>query len=600
MSRLGRAVRRPDQWASPHERARSRAAERIDGQLEPTEAAWLENHLATCDACFDTAVAYETDRLALRALRDDPPQPPRDLWARTSAAIEHEAPGHRRPSTAVVRQGPLAQWGAVAGIVVVALVVGSSVLSGGWLTSPSGTTNGIDGSITALITPPPGPSGVAVGPGATPMAVDAGAVGWFDVGADGSYAYNVANVDEVCAEVDEASCAALDRSAAQRIALTTPPKSVITSPSGQAVVVGSDGSGGNQVTVMALPDASGPSASAAPTRTPKPTPTPVAASPSITPEPVTTPSSPPSSETPSPSPTAVTTPAPTLTPGPTAEALAIVSGVTIVGDAAAFSLDGTWFAFTARPADGSDGPDIYVWRVGDARAKALTTDHRSAFASWSDGLVVGSRPGLPPSDPSVAPGDASSAAPTAALDPVSFTIDPATGAETTLAIRAWRPVVDPTGAHAVVWDGSVAVTDDGSSITPAKGRLELVDWTKNGSGTIDPKGPVVRKGPVGDFSVRWDETGSWLAVWVADANNPAVGRLSLLHLDPATGAIDRPKAGPQDVPALAGFSIENGRLAWATPPSQDGEGSRVHIVAWSADGVGSIETAPGQDVVLVR
>ena len=64
--------------------------------------------------------------------------------------------------------------------------------------------------------------------------------------------------------------------------------------------------------------------------------------------------------------------------------------------------------------------------------------------------------------------------------------------------------------------------------------------------------------------------------------------------------IERPEAGPQDVPALPGFSIEDGRLAWATPPSQDGEGSRVQIVAWTADGVGTIESAPGQEVVVVR
>ena len=36
---------------------------------------------------------------------------------------------------------------------------------------------------------------------------------------------------------------------------------------------------------------------------------------------------------------------------------------------AAYSPDGAWFAFTARPSDGSAGPDIYVWRVGDQLAE---------------------------------------------------------------------------------------------------------------------------------------------------------------------------------------------------------------------------------------
>ena len=52
--------------------------------------------------------------------------------------------------------------------------------------------------------------------------------------------------------------------------------------------------------------------------------------------------------------------------------------------------------------------------------------------------------------------------------------------------------------------------------------------------------------------------------------------------------------------ALPGFSIGEGRLAWATPPGQGGEGSRVQIVAWAQDGVGTVETAPGEDLVVVR
>jgi hypothetical protein len=102
------------------------------------------------------------------------------------------------------------------------------------------------------------------------------------------------------------------------------------------------------------------------------------------------------------------------------------------------------------------------------------------------------------------------------------------------------------------------------------------------------------------FDVRWDEAGDWVAVWVADAVDPSVGRLSLYHVDPARRELERPKDAPADVAALPGFSIGEGRLAWATPPGQDGEGSRVQIVAWNADGVGSIETAPGEDVVIIR
>ena len=45
-----------------------------------------------------------------------------------------------------------------------------------------------------------------------------------------------------------------------------------------------------------------------------------------------------------------------MSPAPTVAAtLAIVSGVKVVGESAAYSPDGAWFAFTARPSDDSAG-----------------------------------------------------------------------------------------------------------------------------------------------------------------------------------------------------------------------------------------------------
>ena len=543
-----------------------------------SESAWLDDHLAGCPACLATAEAYEADRLALRSLGATMPEPPRDLWARTSAGIEQAAAGQRRLERTSRRRPVIAQFGAIAGLAVVAVLVGSSVLSGAWLDGPIGTTNGVDGSdgvdssVAAIVTPIP--TDIAVVPGATPIAVDAGSVGWFDVGADGSYAYNVAAVDEVCAEVDQASCAALADGQGERVALATAPKSIITSPS--------SGPGrrrrrrrqrwqpglrrrpaGWRHDRPGEPDPDGDartddgrhagSGRRAPT-------TPPDASPSTDPA---TASGEPSVE-PTVEPTVEPSVEPTLSPSPTAAALAIVSGVTVVGDAAAFSPDGTWFAFTARPADGSTGPDIYVWRVGDARAQAITTDHASAFGSWAAGQVIGSRPGQPLVGPEV---EGASPQPTAQSQslPVLFSIDPSSGVETVLPNGAWRPAVDPTGSRAVSWDGTVAPSADGTTVTLTAGRLVLDAWD-DGATQIDPDAYSITDGSLGDFTVRWDETGTWLAVWVAGVSDPSVGRLSLLHIDPTTGDVERPKAGPQDVLALPGFSIENGRLAWATPP----------------------------------
>src|SRR4029077_16958134 len=94
IGRVGRGRRRPDMDGPSHERARVRAAKRPAAPLQPSEAAWLNEHLASCDACTAVAKSYEADRAALRGLRAYQPEAPRDLWARTSAAIERES-SHR-------------------------------------------------------------------------------------------------------------------------------------------------------------------------------------------------------------------------------------------------------------------------------------------------------------------------------------------------------------------------------------------------------------------------------------------------------------------------------------------------------------------------
>jgi hypothetical protein len=266
--------------------------------------------------------------------------------------------------------------------------------------------------------------------------------------------------------------------------------------------------------------------------------------------------------------------------------LAIVSDVKVVGESAAFSPDGAWFAFTARPSDDSAGPDIYVWHVGDALARPMTSDHLSVFASWIGGLVVGSRP---------------AAAGSAEVEARSFLLDPATGKESDLSSPAWRPVVNPAGDRAVTWVGTVKLGSDSLTFVPATGSLVLRGFSKDaGPAPSDGASTVVADGPISEFDVRWDETGSWLAVWIADPTDPTIGRLSLLHLDAATGALDRPNGAPEDVTALPGFSIADKRLAWATPPGQGGEGSRVQIVAWTNDTVGAVESNPVEGVVVVH
>jgi Putative zinc-finger len=605
MTRFGRVPRRPDHWSTPHDRARFRAAERIDAALDPTEASWLDEHLAGCEACLAIAEAYDTDRLALRALRDVTPEPPRDLWARTAASIEQEA-GSRR-SIRVGSGSTRLPLGALSGIAVIAVVLGATALSGAWTRQAPGVDSANASAAATRVA------------AATPMLVAAGSVGWVHAVGDGGYAYNVAALEEVCPLGDQPDCAALGDQAGQRIDLAAAPKSVIGSPTnGQAIVVGQDESGRQSVFVVSLPKAR--SETPPPTATPAPTPTHVAAtgSPAIT--------SAASSSTPSPSETPVLSPEVTAPVGPTAEptqtaeptpttesspivtpvptppgletaspeptvalSLAIVSGVSVVGESAAFSADGSWFAFTARPGDGSDGPDIYVWRVGDPQARRLTTDGRSVFASWDRNDIVGSGP----ASDDLIDGE---------YQPVSFRLDPTSGERTDVSNGLWRPAVDPSGTFAVAWDGSVKGSVTGpDEMATGRGHLRIIHWPADGTASNTVGDPIPgESGPIGDFDVRWDETGSWLAIWIAEPADPAIGRLTLLRLDRGSGRLSRPEGTPTDAPALSGFSIGNGRLAWVTPNGQDAEGSKVQVVAWSGDGVGATESVPGEGVVVVR
>ena len=182
----------------------------------------------------------------------------------------------------------------------------------------------------------------------------------------------------------------------------------------------------------------------------------------------------------------------------------------------------------------------------------------------------------------------------------SFVIDPATGKQTALEAPVWRPVVDPNDDWAVVWDGTIKLDPTTQIPVPDKGSLVLRGYSRTDGVALDGPATAIVDGDVSEFDVRWDETGTWLAIWVADSSDPSIGRLSLVRIDPVSGEVERPHGAPQDVTALPGFSIADGRLAWATPPGQGGEGSRVQIVAWTDEAVGAVESGPITDVVVIH
>jgi hypothetical protein len=588
VSRFPRLRRQPDQWADAHERARVRAAERLDGPLGLTESAWLDEHLAGCPSCAAIAASYASDRQALRSLRDQQPEPPRDLWARTAAAIEQLSIDSGAADTGATdgdalpaRRGGLRglPLGAMSAVAVVVVVVGATLLSNGvrqrQVSQPE--ASGAQASAPASVAPE-----VSSGGGAepTPFAVGAGDVAWVDTG-PGGLAVSTVEVEQVCPAEGSAGCPAVQDQDATILGLTSTPRTLIGSPSTQqAVAIGTAPDSADEVVVVDLPRRL---ATASPSPTPERT-----VEPSSTAS--TEPSVAPDSAEPSPSVTVQTSesPSPLTSPVPTKAAeLAIARGILVVGESAAYSADGAWFAFTARPSDGSRGPDVWVWKVGDPEAKPLTDDGVSYFASWSGDQAVVSRPADPAADTS---------------DPASLVIDPATG-DQRLVGEIWRPMVDPNGRFAIGWRGTLEHADDPLLWTPARGRLELRAWSADGE-TTAVDGPedqrVVADSARGDFDVRWDESGEWVAVWIGDERDAATGRLTLYHLDAERQRFERAKGAPVDARALPGFSIGSGRLAWATPRGQGGEGSRVQIAAWAEGDIGIVESSPGEDVRIIR
>jgi hypothetical protein len=100
--------------------------------------------------------------------------------------------------------------------------------------------------------------------------------------------------------------------------------------------------------------------------------------------------------------------------------------------------------------------------------------------------------------------------------------------------------------------------------------------------------------------VRWDPSGRHLAVWIADATDRSAGRLSLFAVN-ADGSVGDTLLA--DIAALPGLSLGSDRLAWASPPGQNGQGSTMSVYAWSKDGAGSLRGAPDpgtDELVVVR
>ena len=615
-----------------HEPFRELISRRLDGSLGGNSETALNAHLADCPYCRQVEHDFAEQRRLLRAM----PQaiPPRDLWARTSAALDRELlrdarrAGLPRSSKRSGHEG-LAALTRPASVPSVLLVSSASFALASILL------------ITQL-----GPSlRLPSGGGAAEATPAVGGVALAFVGADaqGLTLYRT-RVDEGCP--NSAECPGEDAVEAR---VTFPasfePDTLSLAPQGNRIaIMGSDSGRADVFAVMDVPPLDGPDD--VPSR-PRPRVPAATATATIAPSATMF--------------VVSQTPAPSLAnngsisdPAAIPEEMVvstILDGVYGVGSAPAWSADGQVLAFSAMPFNRSMGPDIYVWQVGDSRARPITDDHRSYFASWSGDQIVVSR---------------TDALQNALVAPhvTTLAISLVTHEQRTVhGPELWLPQVDPNGQNAVGWHGELGW--QAGEAVPVHGELYLVDWAAlNPFGaaapvarpTVDaidmsgdhgavptpsptaeasdaaptakstaepaqsaeppaaavetPRAPIETAAPVQvygptllmpiephrdplqqsvtEWRVMWSSDGRLLAEWIGDDSDNVWGNLSVIAVanDGTLGsALLTPTA------AKRGFNLSSNRVAWVAPRDDSATGE-LRLRVWGAAGVHDVRVKP--------
>ncbi|HEX7591521.1 MAG TPA: hypothetical protein VF375_06170 [Candidatus Limnocylindrales bacterium] len=628
--------------AASHERARLLAAESVDAKLDATDATWLASHLDLCPDCAAIAAEYRAIHSELRSLAA--PEPPRDLWARTSAALDQaDAAGAGRSLGAAGRapsRRPMVFTGAAVGFVVVVAV--ASLLSQSPITHPTvapGRSSGV-----ALASGPSGASGV----GQAPLANVQGVSYWIS---SDSGRYDIKSGTASCTALD-GSCTVPSGTGQTLGSVTsdTPVSAVIAPEADQAAVWTAD-------KVVILPLAAAPPTVSIDLLTPRPT---VAATTTAVPATSTPASAVPATSTPASAVPVVTSrssstvaatlaasASPSAAAAAAAQPTAILSGYEIVGRDPEFSADGTRLAFSARPIDHSAGPDLFVWRVGQEQATPVTRHHSDMFAGWYGSKILISE---------ISPASADAVSQSAASGYTSYVFDPASGDVGRIDRPMLLPTVDPTSRYLVYWVGSVEFDQASGLWQPGIGDLYFDAWSDiklipttldsvaspsalltptisaspsaAPSATSSPAGgtatapagakattapspaansqapasltlpqllPIAATaGAVHSWIVRWDAAGAHVAIWVADPSSAKVGRLGLFSVNPATGFVDTNEPLLAAGKVLSSFFFDAaGHLVYTS--AVDGKTYMQAVPAVPPSSVSTpLATAPGQ------
>jgi len=617
----------------PHDRYRELLAARLDRPLTRAENRLVVGHLKACPDCQQAERDYLAQGSLLRSMPE--PIPPRDMWARTSTALDNEVSrwSYHYPRfgrRAVVATDRRRRGGSPIVLASVVAVMATVTAVGALQLAPTPRSThvaNIDAPGTVAFFRP------------TPFAVAPQPLSFF-AAVDADLGFYETSVGRVCPP-STLDCFDNDKEVVRRkvrLPSNMRPQNIALSPNGDQVAFVGQDADQDVIAVVTLRNGSGSgvgpgqSPDRPPEPTPNPTATPAAASPtavaeSPSPEPAESKlpidSSPPATagspaatsggpdtnptpgsqptETPEESvdpspPSAPESPPESAVPGLTV--LSILEDVHSAGAPPAWSHDGEVLAFSAMPADGSQGPDVYVWAPGDGEARAITTDHASYFASWSGQRIVASRI----NDTS---GKSDSAdVLTIVIDPVSLEERRARGP------KLWLPVVDPQRAHAVAWHGRLDLATDLPTL--AEGALYVVDWAQmdpfnddaigsdqpdSGLVALDPtRDPLAR--PVIDWHVRWSADGRVLGVWEPEAAGSPWGALRLLGFDPDLGQLNSDEPLVKLILAKRGFSLGADRVAYVGL-AQDGTRAELRVRTWGSAGPGDllVETLDLEELV---
>ena len=521
MSGLRRAFSHPDRANDPHARAHRLVSDRFLAPLAGPDEEWLATHLDACDVCRQMAADWAADRGSLRALAEAMPIPPRNLGARLAAALDVEEARARRSgfATDTAARRPGARPSRLPAVAMALVAVAAS--------------------LALVILPVLAPfAGNPFGPGrpaATPILVAGAPVAWAHSDPDGRYVVQAAVVDRVCPRGQQAACGTIDQGARPVVTLDLQPTQVILPPTGdRGVAVGETGiytfvvpepeesvtpapPASSETPTRALPT---PAATEVPASPPADTPAPsesfpatsAGPSPSVAGPPSPAPESPapgsPAPESAAPGSPEATPPLPSVatlppsTPAPVAAtALAIVEDVVLVGAAPAYSADGQWLAFSARPIDGEAGPDIYAWRAGDERARRLTSTGASVFAGWLGDRILGSTvsvvtsPGGSPEPAGSAGAGGEDGTPAAGSSNAADGASPA-------ATPAARPSVEPSpAAPSATIEGAAGPASPEPPATPEPGESGAPVAGPGSSGTpVEPSPTAAAPSPSGPSS----------------------------------------------------------------------------------------------------